>query len=89
MVGFVRVLKFVQKENKMFDFKNTVDTVAKASKNPLMYVENKGLRGSLETVVDTHAEFVKTMHDTNLEIVKQMIESVKGFDFAKTFAAAK
>lgn len=69
----------------MFDFKNTVDTVAKASKHPLMYVENKGLRSNLETVVDTQAQFVKTMYDTNLEIVKQMTESVKGFDFAKTF----
>ena len=70
----------------MFDFKNTVDTVAKASKHPLIYIENKNLRTSLESAVDTHAEFVKTMHDTNLEIVKQMTESVKGFDFFKSFA---
>jgi hypothetical protein len=70
----------------MFDFKNTVDTVVKASKHPLIYIENKNLRTSLESAVDTHAEFVKTMHDTNLEIVKQMTESVKGFDFFKSFA---
>jgi hypothetical protein len=73
----------------MFQFKTIVDQVAQTSKQSLNIVENKVLRASLETVVDTQADFAKTMYDTNLEIVKQLTESVKGFDFAKTFAVAK
>lgn len=69
----------------MFNFKSVIDQVATASKTPLTYVEDKAIRASLETLVDTYADFTKTMYDTNLEIVKQMAESTKSTDFAKSF----
>ena len=70
----------------MFEFKSIVDQVAKASKSPLMYVEDKAFRTSLETVVDSYAQFTKTLYDTTLDISKHAVETVKSYDFAKAFA---
>ena len=67
-------------------FKSIVDQVAQTSKSSLAFVEDKGLRGSFETVVDAQAEFAKTLYDTSLEISKQVIESAKSFDYTKFFA---
>lgn len=72
----------------MFNFKDTVDTVAKASKSPLMYVENKGIRDNLETIVDAYVDFTKTAYDTGLELSKQMVEATKSIDYSKLFANA-
>jgi len=69
----------------MFNFKETVDQVAKASKQPLTYVEDKAIRTSIETLVDTYADFTKTMYDTSIELSKQMVESTKSTDFSKSF----
>ena len=77
------------KENKMFNFKSVVDQVATATKTPLTYVEDKTIRGSLETLVDSYAEFTKTVYDTNLELAKQIVEVSKKVDFTKAFTVAK
>jgi hypothetical protein len=69
----------------MFDFKSVVDQVAKASKSPLMYVEDKAIRANLETLVESYADFTKTVYDTNLELAKQVVESTKSTDFTKAF----
>ena len=69
----------------MFDFKSVVDQVAKASKSPLMYVEDKAIRANLETLVDSYADFTKTVYDTNLELAKRVVESTKSVDFTKAF----
>jgi len=69
----------------MFNFKSTVDTVAKASKTPLTLVEDKTIRGNLETLIDSYAEFTKTVYDTNLELAKQVVENTSKFDYAKLF----
>jgi hypothetical protein len=69
----------------MFNFKEVVDQVAKASKQPLTYVEDKTIRGSLETLVDSYAEFTKTVYDTNLDLAKQVVESTKSTEFTKAF----
>jgi len=67
-------------------FKSIVDQVAKASKTPLTYVEDKAIRANLETLVEVNAEFVKTVYDTNLELAKQVVETTKSVDFSKFFA---
>ena len=72
----------------MFNFKSVVDQVAKASKTPLTYVEDKTIRGSLETLVDSYAEFTKTVYDTNLELAKQVVENTSKFDVTKSFKDA-
>jgi hypothetical protein len=72
----------------MFNFKSVVDQVAKASKTPLTYVEDKTIRGSLETLVDSYAEFTKTVYDTNLELAKQVVETTSKFDVTKSFKDA-
>jgi hypothetical protein len=69
----------------MFNFNSVVDQVAKASKSPLVYVEDKGIRANLETLVDSYADFTKTVYDTNLELSKQVVESTKSVDFTKAF----
>jgi hypothetical protein len=69
----------------MFNFKNIVDQVATASKTPLTYVEDKAIRSNLETLVDSYADFTKTVYDTNLELAKQVVESTKSVDFTKAF----
>ena len=71
----------------MFNFNSVVDQVAKASKQPLTYVEDKKIRSSLETLVDTSAEFAITVYNTNLELAKQVVENTKSVDFTKFFAA--
>ena len=73
----------------MFNFNSVVDQVAKASKSPLVYVEDKGIRANLETLVDSYADFTKTVYDTNLELSKQVVESTKSVDFTKLFTASK
>jgi len=70
-------------------FKSIVDQVAKASKTPLTYVEDKAIRANLETLVDSYADFTKTVYDTNLELAKQVVETTKSVDFSKFFAVAK
>ena len=73
----------------MFNFKSSVDAVAKATKQPLTYVEDKAVRANLETLIDSYAEFTKTVYDTNLELAKQIVENTTKFDYTKAFASAK
>jgi hypothetical protein len=73
----------------MFQFKSVVDQVAKASKTPLMYVEDKAIRSNLETVVDAYADFTKSLYDTSLELSKQAVEATKNVDYSKFFTLAK
>jgi hypothetical protein len=68
----------------MFNFKSVLDQVVTASKTPLTFVEDKAVRANLETLVDSYADFTKTVYDTNLELAKQVVESSKGFDFSKS-----
>lgn len=68
----------------MFNFKSVIDQVVSATKQPLTFVEDKAVRANLETLVDANAQFVKTVYDTNLELAKQVVETTKGFDFAKS-----
>ena len=70
----------------MFNFNSVVDQIAKASKTPLTYVEDKAVRANLETLVDSYADFTKTVYETNLELSKQVVESSKKVDFTKPFA---
>ena len=79
----------LRKENKMFNFDEVVDTAVKASKGPLTYVEDKTIRGNLETLVDSYAKFAKTVYKTNVELAKQVSENVSKFDYAKAFSVAK
>ena len=69
----------------MFNFKNIVDTAVKASKTPLTYVDDKGIRANLENLIDSYANFTKTVYDTNLELAKQVAESTQTIDFIKAF----
>jgi hypothetical protein len=73
----------------MFQFNSIVDQAAKASKSPLMYIDNKDIRSNLETLVDTYADFSKTMYNTGLELSKQTVEAAKNIDYSKFFAVAK
>ena len=73
----------------MFNFKSSVDAVTKATKQPLTYVEDKAVRANLETLIDSYAEFTKTVYDTNLELAKQIVENTTKFDYTKAFASAK
>ena len=73
----------------MFNFKSVIDQVVTATKTPLTYVEDKGIRANLETLIDSYAEFTKTVYETNLELSKQVVESSKKIDFTKAFAVAK
>jgi hypothetical protein len=70
----------------MFNFKSVVDQAVTATKTPLTYVENKAIRANLETLVDSYAEFTKTVYDTNLELSKQVVEATKSVDYTKFFA---
>jgi len=72
----------------MFDFKSVVDQAATASKTPLTYVDDKAIRTNLETLIDSYADFTKSVYDTSLELSKQMVESAKSVDFTKTFEKA-
>jgi hypothetical protein len=83
--GLVITFRLI-KENKMFNFNSVVDQVAKASKQPLSYVEDKKVRSSLETLIDTTAEFTITVYETNLELAKQVVENTKAIDYTKFFA---
>jgi hypothetical protein len=67
-------------------FKSIVDQVAKATKTPLTYVEDKAIRANLETLIDSYADFTKTVYDTNLELSKQVVEATKSVDYTKFFA---
>jgi ribosomal protein S17E len=69
----------------MFNFKSVLDQVVTASKTPLTYVEDKAIRANLETLVDSYADFTKTVYETNLELAKQVVESTTKQDFAKQF----
>ena len=68
----------------MFNIKSVLDQVAQASKQPLTLVEDKAIRANLENLVDANLDFVKTVYDTNLELAKQVMETTKDFDFAKS-----
>jgi hypothetical protein len=81
--GLVIAFRLI-KENKMF--KSIVDQVATATKQPLTYVEDKAIRANLETLVDSYADFTKTVYDTNLELTKQVVEATKSVDYTKFFA---
>jgi hypothetical protein len=70
----------------MFNFKSVIDQVAQTSKQPLTFVEDKAIRSNLETLVDSYAEFTKTVYDTSLELSKQVVEATKSVDFSKLFA---
>lgn len=70
----------------MFNFKSAVDQVAQATKTPLTFVEDKGLRSSLEAVVDAQTAFVKTVYDSSLDLAKQAVEKAKEYDYSKPFA---
>lgn len=69
----------------MFDFKSVIDQVAQASKTPLTFVDDKKVRTTLETLVDTNVNFAKTVYNTNLELTKQLVESTTKQDFSKQF----
>jgi hypothetical protein len=69
----------------MFNFKNIVDTAVKASKTTLTYVDDKGIRTNLENLIDSYADFSKTVYDTNLELAKQVAERTQTIDFIKAF----
>jgi len=84
--GLVITFRLI-KENKMFNFKSVVDQVVTASKTPLTLVEDKAIRANLETLVDSYADFTKTVYDTNLELAKQVVEATKAVDYTKFFAA--
>jgi hypothetical protein len=71
----------------MFNFKSIVEQVAQATKTPLTFVEDKAIRANLETLVDSYADFTKTVYDTNLELAKQVVEATKSIDYSKFFAA--
>jgi hypothetical protein len=71
----------------MFNFKSIVEQVATASKTPLTYVEDKGIRANLETLVDSYADFTVSLYDTSLGLSKQVVESAKKVDYTKFFAA--
>jgi len=73
----------------MFNFNSVVDQVAQASKTPLTYVEDKAIRANIETLVDTYADFTKTVYDTSLELSKQIVESTKSVDFTKALEKFK
>lgn len=70
----------------MFNFKSVVDQAVTATKTPLTYVENKAIRANLETLIDSYADFTKTVYETNLELSKQVVESTKNVDYTKFFA---
>ena len=72
----------------MFNFKSVVDQVAQESKTPLTYVEDKAIRTNIETLVDTYADFTKSVYDITVELSKQMVESTKSVDFTKAFEKA-
>ena len=69
----------------MFNFKSVVDQVTTASKTPLTLIEDKAIRANLETLIESYADFTKTVYDTNLELAKQVVESTKSVDFTKLF----
>jgi hypothetical protein len=71
----------------MFNFKSVLDQAVTASKTPLTFVENKAIRTNLETLVDSYADFTKTVYETNLELAKQVVETTKSIDYTKFFAA--
>lgn len=70
----------------MFNFKSIVEQVATATKTPLTYVEDKGIRANLEILVDSYADFAVSLYDTNLELSKQVVEAAKNVDYTKFFA---
>jgi len=72
----------------MFNFKSVVDQAATASKQPLTFVEDKAIRANLETLIDSYADFTKSVYDTSLELSKQVVESAKSVDFTKAFEKA-
>lgn len=69
----------------MFNFKSVLDQVVTASKTPLTFVEDKAIRANLETLIESYADFTKTVYDTNLELSKHVVESTKLVDFTKLF----
>ena len=84
-LGLVITFRLI-KENKMFTFQSVLDNAVKTTKGTLSYVEDKGLRSSLENVVDANANFAKTIYENTLEISKQVVEKMGANDYTKQFA---
>ena len=70
----------------MFTFQSTLDQVVKGSKTALSYVQDKGLRSSLENVVDAQAEFATTLFNTNLDLAKMVVEQLGKHEYTKPLA---
>ena len=70
----------------MFTFQSTLDQAVKNSKSALSYVQDKGLRASLENVVDAQAEFATSVFNTTLDLAKMVIEHASSYEYAKPFA---
>lgn len=70
----------------MFTFQSVLDNAVKTTKSTLSYVEDKGLRASLENVVDANANFAKTIYENTLEISKQVVEKMGANDYTKQFS---
>jgi hypothetical protein len=70
----------------MFTFQSTLDQVVKGSKQVLSYVQDKGLRSNLESVVDAQAEFATTLFNTNLDLAKMVVEQLGTSEYTKQFA---
>ena len=70
----------------MFTFQSTLDQVVKVSKTALSYIQDKGLRSNLESVVDAQAEFATTLFNTNLDLAKMVIEQLNANEYTKSFA---
>jgi hypothetical protein len=72
----------------MFNFNSVVDQVAQASKQPLTYVEDKAIRTSIETLVDTYADLPRPCMTQVLSCPSTVVESTKSVDFTKAFEKA-
>jgi isopropylmalate/homocitrate/citramalate synthase len=70
----------------MFTFQSTLDQVVKGSKQVLSYVQDKGLRSNLESVVDAQAEFATTLFHTNLDLAKMVVEQLGTNEYTKPLA---
>ncbi len=60
------------KENQMFTVDNLIDNTTKATKSTLVHIPNDDIRTGLETLLDAHAVFVKTVYNTSFELAKSM-----------------
>ena len=70
----------------MFTFQSTLDQVVKGSKQALSYVQDKGLRSNLESVVDAQAEFATTLFNSGLDFAKLVVEQLNTNEYTKPLA---